>query len=349
MHQHLSNSRYLSATRFAWVLASLLVALDVASVAAQTGRSGQPFGAPLEPMPRPKPIVPPAEFSIQEWQDRNRSAASPPTEAEWEKLCATSKGTNAPARAKSGNTHASNAEPALIGRVVDASTKVEIEGAVVFGFYHPIARTVANGKTQTWSKPCSLRSFEAITDAQGRFTISEWSGDHASVTPEHRSILVAVFKAGYETTGPSIDGSLRNWTEKPAPMNSAKSQLVDISQSPIQLTRIQPYDTRAKHVEDRHWQSLNRATIGLGFEGECGWQAYPSTLVAMHNEQKRLISLALRPDLIGPDGYAKPTANSMIEERYLGKSVVDQIKAARSKAKETWACANPSHVFRGAK
>lgn len=311
---------------------------------AQTNRNGAPFGESLAPKPTPAPFPPPIEPIIT--RPTAAKSAPPPSDAQWAEWCRPNR--EVP---ESSVIEVTTAEPALVGRIVDSENRQSLKGVVVFGYYGPIVRTVENGKTQTWGpgSQCSLHNFEALTDADGKFTISGWRGDPASNHPDKRDISIVFFRAGYDTTGLNLGYSMRGW-RRAGQTTGSTDAVIDNSSAPISLQRIRPYESRADQVEDRHWHSHIRAAFAQGYEGACGWEQYPTLLTALHKNRKDLIRMSFAPKDIGADGYPTPAALGADRgSDYAQRSEVDQLRTLYAQSRNTWACANPNDVFRNVK
>ena len=230
-------------------------------------------------------------------------------------------------------------EPTLIGRVIDSATGKPLAGVVIYGHYATSNGTLAGGSKFGEF----VKSFEAQTDAEGVFRIEGFvlpkaaSGERRGKYP-----MIGIFKPGYDSV---VDGlnSISLWR----PKNGQVLQPVKITGERRQVYdwRHEPYALKPISGERDRYEALDFAKMPIFFNGECGWEAYPRTLLVMHEEFKSLLKQVVPPDRIGADGYQNFGGTRLGSADFYQRTAVDRLRHQFKESGDKWRCANPNSAF----
>jgi hypothetical protein len=243
-------------------------------------------------------------------------------------------------------------EPRVDGAVVDKVTRQPLEGAIIAGYY-VTTRSKGHGPIPV----AYPKLFEAITDANGRFSIPGWKSD-ALFTPGWRNdrfLTVIVYRPGYQLGGGNGGGSgMRDWrmsdaayeTGAIANMRRDKGEtIIDWTNQPAELVP-------ARNDYDR-FVALEGSGMAYGGGGKpCDWESYARIIQVQHWERKNWIKRNVPANLLKPDGYANDSYTHPdnrigdIHNRSRLDRLIDAYDAVKSAdIKATWNCSDPRKVF----
>lgn len=231
-------------------------------------------------------------------------------------------------------------EPGLRGKIVDGATQKPLEGTMVYGYYATQKGSLGGGKQLVEL----LRSFETATDASGVFTLPAWDTGDRPVKGEAVTLfpMLMFYKPGYDTWHNNFR-SIKQWDPKSG-IEGADYELKD---GVYDWTKYPHRMVPANNERDRYF-ALSDAAIGMQFIGECGWEAYAKTLLAMHIERKLMVQRYVPAIDIDVDGYIKEgRARTHPSVEYLTRTFVDQLLERYRQNSSTWKCANPAAMFAG--
>lgn len=231
-------------------------------------------------------------------------------------------------------------EPALIGKIVDAETKLPVKGALIYGFYATAKGSLAGGSQFVEA----VRSFEAETDVNGQFKLDAWdTGDRAiKGEPGSNFPMIAIYKPGYEFAHQNLQ-SIKQWRPK-----SSVSGASERSDTAFDWTKT-PYELSPVKTEKDRYEALSNSGVATMMIGECGWEVYAGLLLAQHTEIKGWISRNIPADQVNAKGYAKPTyfhPEPLLGGLYGKPSSVERILERYSSDTSRWKCTNPNNVFK---
>jgi hypothetical protein len=231
-------------------------------------------------------------------------------------------------------------EPGLRGKIVDAVTKKPIEGAMVYGYYATQKGGVGGGKQLVEM----VRSFEAASDANGVFELPMWDTGDKPVKGEAMSLfpLLAIYKPGYDFWHNNFV-SIRQYSPKTSvegPDYELKDNVYDWTKQPHELTPVTS--------ERDRYSALNDSSVGLQFIGECGWEAYSKTLLARHNEWKRILKETFPKEELDSEGYSLGRYNHpdrALRAAQSERTTLDELTKRNKRGGANWKCANPENIL----
>ena len=249
-----------------------------------------------------------------------------------------SEGTSKP-RANAGEPK-TYSEPTVIGKIIDAETKLPIQGAMIYGFYATSSGTLAGGSKLGEH----VKSFEVTTDANGQFKLEAWSTGERKVggLPNGKFPMLAIYKPGYQLWFDHMD-SIKQYRPKSGVEGTEAVRTetsIDWSAYPHRLT---PAKTEAARYE-----ALSNSGVPMMMVGACGWEAYAGTLLAQHDELKDWYRRNAPSEYLKADGYpngamARPVALQRIDMVF--ESSVDRLLRIAKESGNTSKCADPRKVF----
>jgi hypothetical protein len=243
---------------------------------------------------------------------------------------------------KASSGGASYSEPALIGKVIDQETKKPIEGALIYGHYATSSGTLAGGSKFGEH----VKSFEAVTDANGNFKLDAWSTDKKiSGQPNGKFPLIAVWKPGYGLEIQNLN-TIAEFRPRSFVQGVGETKVVN---NTVDWTSI-AFELKPAKTEIERYDATSNAGYPMMMIGDCGWEIYAKSLLALHNERKRMIVEYVKPTDIGADGYIKSgVARTQPHVEYISRTSVDNLLNQRNASSQNSQCLNPKTVFSGAK
>ena len=232
-------------------------------------------------------------------------------------------------------------EPGVTAKIVDAETTKPVQGAVIYGYYATQAGTLGGGKSQGEQ----LKSFETETDANGVFTLPAWDTGERKVSGQAMSTfpMLVIYKPGYDMDYDTLK-SIAKWRPRSAEAAEPviKGNAYDWTHAPHLLKPITS--------ERDRYAALNDASIGLMFIGECGWGAYPKTLLVRHNALREWMRRNVPPERTKADGtfksgFVPPFGITLGSEMLFLPTSVETLLNRYNAEKITWRCSNPNDQF----
>jgi hypothetical protein len=154
-------------------------------------------------------------------------------------------------------------EPALVLKVIDQETKLPVAGALIYGHYATSTGTLAGG-TRLGE---FVKSFEAITDANGNVTLEAWTTGERKVQglPSGKFPVIAVYKPGYDLETQSLN-SIREFRSRTNVSGGGKAVTTDAT---VDWTKY-PFELRPLKTEKERYDALSNAGYPMMMVGECG-------------------------------------------------------------------------------
>jgi hypothetical protein len=233
-------------------------------------------------------------------------------------------------------------EPALIGQIIDRETKKPIEGAIVYGHYATSSGTLAGGSKFGEH----VKSFEAVTDANGNFKLDAWNTGDRKITGEPRGKfpMIAVYRPGYQLEVQNLN-SINEFRSLTTIEGGGKAEIANNS---LNWTKY-PFELLPVKTEADRYFNLENASVPMMMVGACGWESYSRLLLALHNELKDWYKRNLPPEFLDKNGYAKdygPLPGNVRQLSLVFKTMVDRLIEAKASAN---GCKKPDVIFKGRK
>lgn len=240
-----------------------------------------------------------------------------------------------------GASTAAIVEPTVSGKIIDATTKAPISGALVYGYYATAAGSLGGGHVTAEQ----LRSFAVTTNETGLFIVPGWQ--QAKAPPgvrRDRFPVIAVFKPGYRTDLRGLQ-TIAQWYPTNAradafSRNAGAHERIDWTDAPHELA--------LASSELERYQSLRAASMGVSMLGDCGWESYAPVLRALHEELLGIIRRTVPETDRDADGYlrsGRPHPMPFVD--FLTRSAVDRLLQQYRQDPAAWKCASPVQVFVG--
>lgn len=238
-------------------------------------------------------------------------------------------------------------EPALIGRVIDAETKLPVKGALIYGFYATAKGSLAGGSQFVEA----VRSFEAETDVNGQFKLDAWDTGDRPIKGEPGSNfpMIAIYKPGYEFAHQNLQ-SIKEWRPK-----SSVSGTAERRDTAFDWTKT-PYELSPLKTEKDRYEALTNSGVAMMMIGDCGWEAYRHVLLAQHaeiiNMKRRLIPSDRRKlDDMPRDSYPLGVNNRTpdtvaLEGMLINPAPLHRLRDSFKNSSGKWACSNPESLLR---
>ena len=234
-------------------------------------------------------------------------------------------------------------EPYVYGAVIDKITKKPIQGAIVYGYYATVTGSLGGG--ESISK--YVHNFEAITDANGRFTLPAWGSsdflDWGSARDNFPAL--AIYAPGYETYLKNFH-TIRDWSPNDASyaLQSAptKGFALDWAAYPVELGPV-------KSEKSRFFEITNLGRWRGG--GKCAWETYARIIQVEHWEYKAWLKRNVPADGLDARGYKRSgywIPGEAIPEAYPFSTYHDDLLTAFSQQQPTgggWPCADPTKLL----
>jgi hypothetical protein len=248
---------------------------------------------------------------------------------------------------KASSGGASYSEPALIGKVIDQETKKPIEGAVIYGHYATSSGTLAGGSKFGEH----VKSFEAVTDANGNFKLDAWSTDKKiSGQPNGKFPLIAVWKPGYGLEIQNLN-SIREFQPRTTAQGSGEAK---VANNVVDWSAV-AFELKATKTEIERRDALANAGYPMLSMGECGWELYSNLVSSMHvetiNMKRRLIPKdKRREDDMPREAYPLGASNrsvqtSQIEELLINHAPLHRLRDEYKRSTTNWKCSNPENLL----
>ena len=236
-------------------------------------------------------------------------------------------------------------EPALTGRIVDAETKLPIQGAFIYGHYATSSGTLAGGSKFGEH----VKSFAVETDANGVFKLDAWNSGVTPIQGETRNKfpMIAVYKPGYRVDIQNLN-SVKQWTVMSRDKNATQGV---ITETLVDWTRY-PYELASTKTERDRYDALDLSGYPMMMVGECGWEIYAGLLLAQHNELKDWYRRNYPSKDIDSNGYVKDTSQKPTEFWAISlvfKSAVDRLNQRFDTDRKNWNCKAPDLYFKDKK
>ena len=210
-------------------------------------------------------------------------------------------------------------EPALVLKVIDQETKLPVVGALVYGHYATSTGTLAGG-TRLGE---FVKSFEAVTDANGNATLEAWTTGERKVQglPNGKFPVVAVYKPGYDLETQSLN-SIREFRSRTNVSGGGKAEATEAT---VDWTKY-PFELRPLKTEKERYDALSNAGTPMMMVGECGWEAYAGILLAQHVEWKDFLKRNVPAQGLDARGYKQSNYSHPNRDWMLsGTSALDRI------------------------
>jgi hypothetical protein len=231
-------------------------------------------------------------------------------------------------------------EPAVTGQVVDGDTGKPLGGVAVFGYYATSDGSWGGGQVPSGTH----RRFAVLTDMQGAFTLDAWTlpalpaGERRERFP-----VLAVFKPGYRArlVGMNSIASLLA-PATPAKGVAARPELMVAGVAPGNRVALTPASSAAERYID-----LRAAGMAMDLGAPCAWETYAAALQLMHDELKALIRQTVPAIDLDDHGYLRSgRPHPLVNVDFLTRSLVDRLVLQHRSKPSTWACSDPSTLFR---
>jgi hypothetical protein len=233
-------------------------------------------------------------------------------------------------------------EPAITGKIVDAQTKLPIQGAFVYGFY----ATHGGGTVAGGSKPGEpVKSFLAVTDANGVYTLDAWSTGDRQVggTRGTKFPVIGIYKPGYDLWSDQMSTIAQY-----RPKSGVAGTEVEIKDSVRDWTKF-PHLLVPLTKEIDRYNALDDSSRIMMIFGECGWEVYAPLLLAQHDELKDWYKRNVPFEMIDKNGYVRgtgPLPKNVQQLSLVFKTSVDRLlEKTRIESK----CSDPRAVFKDKK
>jgi hypothetical protein len=231
---------------------------------------------------------------------------------------------------------ASYSEPALIGKVINQETKKPIEGALIYGHYATSSGTLAGGSKFGEH----VKSFEAVTDANGKFKLDAWRTDKKiSGQPNGKFPLIAVWKPGYGLEIQNLN-TIAEFRPRSFVQAVGEAKVVN---NVVDWTSV-AFELKPAKTEMERYDALYNAGYPMMMVGECGWETYARGIAAMHGEWKLILKLAFPPEELDANGYSKGRynhPNRTLRANQSDRTMRDQILDRWKQNTTTWSCKMP--------
>jgi hypothetical protein len=230
-------------------------------------------------------------------------------------------------------------EPGLRAKLIDAETKLPIQGAVVRGYYAFAEGSIGGGEKIT----SILHVFEAESDSNGVFEVKPFKDESwiKRGEPRQRFPAISIYKDGYQVFTVNLK-SMSGWI----PFSDKAAQPVN-RENVLDWTA-DAHNMKPAKTEEERYNALLYSNDAYAEIGPCGWEQHVRLLKAQHRAIMAWVQRNVPPEHIGKNGYAKSgywLPMKLMGGLWINPGRVDRLREASTQGKLDPKCANPNDVF----